>query len=220
MKISKTVLVSGLLFVALLVGTAGVATMKETQEPAWPKLQPSKAADPADAEAIKEVIQRSYDVVGQAAQTFDTAQFPSVFANDKDTVLDKDQLGYLGQTEKRLGKSFTAKGWLSYKLAFFAEWQVGAQSLEQAEKQARSENRPMTADELRALQGFSGSALPPAPRGTAPTHRTTVSFSSITVDGARAEVICDDGAVTYLRALVKTKDGWRIAGERYLHYHV
>ncbi len=220
MKIRKTVLAAGLLFAVLLLSTASVATMNATQEPAWPKLHPAVTTDPADVAAIKEVIQRSYDVMGQAAQTFDTAQFPSVFANDKATVLNKGQLTYLGQSEKRLGKSFTDPGWLSYKLAFFEEWHVGAQSLEQAEQKARSANRAMTADELRALQGFSGSAQPPAPRGTAPTHRTTVSFSSITVDGARAEVICDDGAVTYLRALVKTPDGWRIVGERYLDYHV
>ncbi len=220
MKVSKSVFVAGLLLVALLIGTASMAAMKETQEAAWPKLQTSKVTEPTDEAAVRSVIERSYDVVGLASQTFDTSQFPSVFTNDRDTPLSEEQLDYLSKSEKRLGKSFTEHGWLSYKLAFFQEWQVGAESLEQAEQKALAENRTMTADELGALHGFSGSGSPPAPRGSAPTHKTTVSFSRITLDGTRAEVIYDDGAVTYLTALVKTPNGWRIAGERYLAYHV
>lgn len=212
MKLSRVIFVASLLFVALMVGTAGIATVQTTQEEAWPRLRSTNPTSQEEIAAIKEVIERSYTVLGQASHTFDLSQFQTVFANDPAVPLDKGQSDYLA----RVGAARRA-GWLDYKVAFFEDWGRGAEALERLEATAKSEGRLVTSDELRSI---TGPGMPPAARGVQPTQKTSVRLMSVTVDGTRAEVQYDDNAVTYLLALSKTKDGWRIVGERVLDVHV
>jgi len=49
-----------------------------------------------------------------------------------------------------------------------------------------------------------------------PVHKTRVTYNSFTIDGSRAIVEFDDVAVTQNMFFVKTKTGWRIAGQHNL----
>jgi hypothetical protein len=201
---------------ALLIGIS-TAYMGSTQGPEWPKLQGGTAADPSDIAAIKAVVERSYDVTGRAARNFDLSEFPTVFANDSAVPLGKDEVAYLTRNSTLSISAAQTVGLLNYKLAFYGNWKDAAESFERLEAQAKAEGRSITAEELNSI---SSSGQHPVARGSDPMYKTNVKFEKVTVDGTRAEVISDDGAVTYLLALSKTKDGWRIVGERVLDVHV
>jgi hypothetical protein len=215
-KFRRVVSIACFVVIMFVIGSAGIATMQSTQGAQWPVLHPKGSADPADVAEIQKVIERSYDVTGQAARDFDVRDFPDVFANDPTVPLSDEQAEGLNRIRAAHPGMAQGSGWLDYQLAAFGSWKIGAEGLERLEAQAKAQGRRITKEELLAISGPTG---PPAGRRTDPLRKTSVRFDNIAVDGQRAEVVCDDGNVQWKRALLKTKNGWRIVGERALLIH-
>ena len=216
MKSLRKLLPVGLIALALVIGVS-TAAVQTTQVPEWPTLKSTTPPDPKEVQAIERVVEQSYEVTGIAARTFEVSRFGEIFANDPAVSLSKEEVDYLMQNNGLALGSAQASGLLDYKLAFFGNWKNGAEGLERLEKQARLEGRPIRAEDLKAI---SKSGQHPTARRTDPMYKTNVKFTTVVVDGMRAEVVCDDGAVTYLLALLKTEHGWRIVGQRVLDIHV
>ncbi len=153
----------------------------------------------------------SYELTGNAARTFDTSPFPSVFIDDPKVSLDTWQVETMAKAHAQ------GIGMLSYELAFFSEWKHGAEQLEQLATKAKAEGREMTRDELQAV---NDSSAVPAPRRTDPIYLPTITYSSFVVNGNQAEVIFNNQAQTLKYFCVNTKDGWRIAGIRVLATYI
>jgi hypothetical protein len=185
------------------------ATTQPTPAP-WPTLKAANTSDPVAISDIKTLVDRYFDVTGEAAGTFDLAQFPTLFINDPTVTLNSSQMAFMA----RVGA--TSTGLLSYELAFFTDWKQGAEKLEQLQTQLKAENRAMNAADLKSISGSNGS---PAPRRQEPMHKTNLSFHSFTIDGSRAIVEYESPSVTQKMFVVKTKDGWRIAGKHVIWAH-
>ena len=197
-----------MLTVVLLLGSASSPT--PTPAP-WPTLSAAVAPNPTEVAAIKALVDRYYDVTGEAAGTFDVSQFPTLFVDDPAVSLDSNQTAFIA----RLGAQ--GSGFLSFEFAYFGNWKQGAEKWEKLQAQAKAQGRQLTAAEVQSLNGPNG--LPPS-RRQEPVHKTNVTYLNFTIDGTRALVEFDDVAVTQNMFFIKTIDGWRIAGKRVLEVHV
>jgi hypothetical protein len=164
----------------------------------------------ADIESMKAVIQRSYELRAIAARTFDMSEFSTVFVDDPSVPLTSEQAQLVQKTFPNSSKS----GMLSYMTAFYANWRLGADRLEQLQAKAKSEGRELTAQDLQKVQGPVG-----PPRRTDPVYADHLRFDDFRLVANRAEVTLDDGAATQVVRLLKTGEGWRIAGFQYLKVH-
>jgi hypothetical protein len=202
------------LIALLLVGLFVLAGVTSATYQGFPTLNPTAPPDPAEVAAIKAVIDRAYDLDGLAARTFDVSQFPTVYANDPSVQVNGVQAGVVAKA--RGVQAAAAAGYLDYKLAFYGRWQAGAEQLEQLQAAARAQGRQMTAAELRSV---AVDGQPPPPRRTDPMYKTGLRFDNFTIDGSRAEVVFDDGAVLQRAFLLKTATGWKIVGQRPIKIH-
>lgn len=176
-----------------------------TPMPTDTPLPPHPPADAADAAAIKAVVERAYELRGIAARTFDISQFDTVYVNDPSTPLSEGQLSFIREVlphvQARIGNLDATPGALDFWRVRFLHWQLGAERLEQ-----RQQGTPVSPQEA---------PLGP-PRRTDPMHKPYLRINDIKVEGDRAEVVLDDGAWIMRLFLVRTREGWRIAGEREL----
>ena len=201
--------------VIIFVVVTGAIALVSASSPAststpWPTLKASATPNPADIKDIKALVDRYYDVGGEAAGTFDLSQFPTFLVDDPTILLDSNQTAFM----TRIGAQAT--GFLSYQLAFFTDWKQGTEKLEKLQAQLKAQGRAMTANDLKSISGPNG---PPPSRRHEPVHKTNVIYNNFTVDGSRAIVEFDDGAVTQNMFFVKTMNGWRIAGQHNLQEH-
>lgn len=171
----------------------------------------SQPAASSHVQQIKSIIQRSYELGAIAARNFDVSQFASVYANDSAYPLTSDQKEFVN---KIFPDSGNRSGMLTYMTAYYANWQLGAERLEQLQAKAKSEGRELTVEDLQKADGIVG-----PPRRTDPIYKTNLRFDDITVTKNRAEVIFDDGAATQRMNLVRTPNGWRIVAIELLSAH-
>ena len=206
----------GIACALVLAIAAGAMSVTFATYPGYPILNPSGPSDPNEVAAIKAVIDRAYWLDGIAARTFDVSQFATVYVNDPAVQLSSEGADFLARARAGHPDAPSSSGFLDYKLAFYGHWQVGAERLEQLQARAKAEGREVTATELQAI---ATGGQPPAPRRTDPMYQTRLRFDSVRIDGQRAEVVFDDGAVLQRMFLVKTPDGWKIAGRRIIQVH-
>ncbi|PZS00771.1 MAG: hypothetical protein DLM69_05900, partial [Candidatus Chloroheliales bacterium] len=97
-----------------------------------------------------------------------------------------------------------------------------ARVLAKAKSEGRSPDR-LTAEEQRSIdQGVVGGAGGYTdPQATRPSYmEPPLDYKEIKVEGRYADVIYDDGAALFHAFLVKTTDGWKIAGTILLNSHL
>jgi hypothetical protein len=191
------------------------------QSETWPTLQPAANAAPNDIAQVKAQIERSYDLIGMAARTFDVSQFYTVYVNDPSISLSTEQADYVKQIQTREGntvKDLDGQGMLAFWVARFTDWKRGAENLEQL--QAKAEMRGQHALSGADVQALKATGQPVGPaRRTDVAVKTRIRFDKVIVNGSQADVVFDDGEALVHEFLVKTKDGWKIAGMRPLNIH-
>lgn len=196
----------------------------------WPSLHTSGPADLALVQQFENLINHNAEVMGRAYKSFDLTDFPSVFVDDPNISLNRDQAKYLSQVKSsQTGASDLIKGegWLSYSQALILNYGSGVRAY-QVQATLAAQGKTMGPDDYRKV----GAPVPPP--GVTPTsvpsvllagdvddpngYKFKVSFKSVMVEGDMAEVtyIYGDDGKTVHTFLVKTVAGWRIAGLRRL----
>lgn len=163
---------------------------------------------PSDLAAIKATIERAYELQGLAARNFDISAVHTVYVNDPRVRLSDEQLDLVTRALAHLGGRVPqvgdTPGMLDYVRLHFAYWQLGDERLEQR---------------LRGFQINPQDGPIGPPRRSDPVYKAKIRYDDVKVEGDRAEVVLDDGAALQSLLLVKTRDGWRIAGLRPLWIH-
>lgn len=158
----------------------------------------SLAPSAADEQQIRQTFERSIRLRAEAARTFRTDAFVSVFADDPQTPLTETQRRALDTFAPNVARP----GFLTYNTLYFERWRQGALALDRV-KAARDAGRAPDAADLRA-------AMPPR---TDPLVMPAISYHVLTVDGARAYLEADTDAISYRVRLLKVGGTWLIAGE-------
>ncbi len=221
MKRFVQVTVFGLMIVFVLFSIGVSASSSHQNDAIRSKVE--VIGDNAQAVAIEALIKHSYDVNAVGFATFDTSQYPSVYINDSKVSLVDDQPSFLNQVRNVRGSSSDGledNGYLSFKIAQTLDAQRGVEGLEKVEAQAKAAGRSVTSADLKSIKGIVGvprhrSSMAPS----IPDQPNFFSYKSIKINGSYAEVEYDDGAALAKATLVRTQDGWRIAGIQAINIH-
>lgn len=171
--------------------------------------------DTADSKAIQATIIRSYKIEAEAAATFNTSAFDSVFVNDvRGGELIQPQLKFMQDIANNPSK--TDFGYLDYKIAYYVWWEKGAAAQEELQAKVAKEGRNPTKEEMQSLIDSTGRMAPPR---SILTETPEIEFMSIAIDGDRAIAIFDDGPRTNEMTLVRIGGRWLIAGNKILVLH-
>ena len=170
--------------------------------------------DNEDSRRIQDTIILSYKIEDEAAMTFDTSKFPSVFVDDaRGGDLSSSQLKFMQNvTQQRLKTDF---GYLTYKQVYFTWWSKGAIAMEELLAKAEQEERSITNEEVQDLIGSLSDTMPPA-RSESLEKEPEIKFISIVIEGDQSVVTFDDGPRTNEMTLVKINGDWLIAGNKLL----
>lgn len=165
---------------------------------------------------IQETIVLSYVIENEAAMTFDTSRFATVFVDDDRGDLSLDQLKFVQNVTQQINK--TDFGYLTYKLAYYNWWSKGAIAMEELQAKAVEENRDITKEEIQKLIESQSGLLPPA-RAEFLIEEPNIKFISLTINEDLSTVTFDDGPRTNEATLVKINGSWFIAGNSILALH-
>ncbi|HEX8221298.1 MAG TPA: hypothetical protein VF914_19065 [Chloroflexia bacterium] len=227
MKSYSRMHVSRLAAIVVLFALSGVVTLSAMRGREWPAIQKVATPDPKEVAAIKAALERSYEVNALASTTFDFSQYADVYVDDVAVPLSARQATFVEQVRAARGpaaRDILHGGFLSFKLAQLLDDQRGVEALERVEARAKVENRPVTAADLQSItaggavgspRGRGNVALPGADR----QYQYTYKEIAIDTSGLRAEVTYDDGAALAKASLVKTPDGWKVAGIQAINIH-
>lgn len=181
----------------------------------------SGVPDTKETQKIQGVIMQGYKLYDIAGRTFDTSQFPSVFADDPDVPLTRDQRERL---QEWLGTIPKGAGYLTYVTACYTNREKGALLLEELMAKVRAEGRDSpTRDEWMEIVNESG-GRPPAPRNQPSISveeaqkelKSRMRYDLIDIKGDKATVIFDTGITLNKMILVKRDGKWYVAGEERL----
>lgn len=184
----------------------------------WRATSAAREIAPEEQEVIKNVIDRSYAVFASGLVDLDSSKFDSVYVNAPGFQLDEGRASFVQQVRER----YVAKdelpnedGWLSFRVAQVIDRRYSITAYQQAEAAAKAQGRAMTKDEFLSTAGVTGQVAAP----NVIQRPMSVDVIELKLDDNRAEVVYDDGAVTARAFLIKTDDGWRIAGVDALDVH-
>ena len=171
--------------------------------------------DTEESLAIQETIKRSYEIEAEAATTFDTSAFASIFINDsRGGTLIPSQLKFMQDITNDSSK--TDFGYLEYKMTYFDWWGQGAIALEELQSKTESEGRNPSQEEMQSLIDSTGRM---APARSTSLQIPEIEFISITINDDYAIATFDDGPRTNEMGLVKVDGKWFIAGNKILSLH-
>ncbi|MHB8648517.1 MAG: hypothetical protein ACYDAR_22270 [Thermomicrobiales bacterium] len=199
-----------------LIAAPHVGTKDET--PACVRV--TRPADAADVDAIKLLIDHAEDIYVIGLQTLDTTRYSTVYSNDPCVRLEGGQADYVHRIRKQFGSEggMETDGWLAFETALIVDRRGGI-AIEQQRRQTAT--AAMQAGVTPASRGSTRGQTPTAvPRVITGTQRFPIHYDEILSDGDRAEVVYDPGSAIRHAFLVRTPDGWRIAGERIIKYTV
>ncbi len=197
--------VAGGLLLASLMGSTGATS----------QVAAAGVPDTQDAHDIEAVILQAYALFDEAGRTFDTSQFPTVFANDLGVPLSEVQRG---QLREWLGAAPEGAGYLTYVRAAYANRENGALLLEKAQAKARAEGRDaLSGDEWMEVVRSNG-GRPPAPRSQSSMSvqeaqrqfKSRIRYNSIDITGNKATAVFDTGATLNSAVLVRRDGKWYI----------
>lgn len=164
--------------------------------------------DAPDAKQIMGVMDRAYQLIGHASQTFDVSEFPSVFIDTEDYKFTDKQKEALSEVLGVSVAEVESTGYLTAMQAQYITRGQGAVLLRAALDKAKLENRKLTAEEFQEIVKANHGQVPSL--GSAITTKTELVFESIEINGNKAIVRYDDGAALQEAILVK-EARWLIA---------
>ena len=168
----------------------------------------SEAANSPEAARVKTVMERAYDLIGTAAQTYDVSGFAAVFVDTADYPLSPKQQEGVAAV---LGAEAAQKaGYLTAMQAHYMSLGQGAKLLQAALARAKAEGRELSAAEFQALIKANHDQVPTLSGPV--VAKTMLTYESIEIAGDRATVRHDDGAALQEAILLKVKGQWYIAG--------
>lgn len=196
--LKKAILPLSLLLLALAMISSAPAAQAQVAQ---------RVPDSPEAQ-IKAVMERAYQVIGNAARTFDVSEFPSVFADTSDFYVTPQQEQSVADI---LGETATSNvGYLTAMQAKYVSLGQGARMLRAALDKAKAEDRKLTAEEFQELTEANHGRMPSL--GSSVTARTSLTYKSIEVAGDRAVVRYDDGAAIQEAVLARIDEKWFVAG--------
>jgi len=163
----------------------------------------------SDAKQIMAIMNRAYEVLGNASQTFNASEFPSIFIDTEDYKLTDQQQEVLAEI---LGVDVSEVKNVGYLTAMQVEYATkahGAKLLQEAFQKAKAENRKLTSDEIQEIVKANHGQLPPGKSAT--TKKAVLTFESIEINGYKAVVKYDDGAALQEAILVRKQGKWFVA---------
>jgi hypothetical protein len=165
--------------------------------------------DTPDTKKIVAVMNHAYQLLGNASQSFDVSEFPSVFIDTEDYKLTEEQQGIVAETLNLTAVDAENAGYLTAIQAKYISKARGANLLQEALNKVRAENRELTAAEFQELVKENHGQWPSGSSITA--NKTILTFESIEINGDRAIVRYDDGAALQEAILVRFNGNWLIA---------
>lgn len=203
------VLLSTIIATVVILG-ATFSALKSTQAKAAPGVP-----DTPEAKQVMTVLERAYQIIGIASQTFDVSEFSSVFVDAPDYKLTTQQAEAVAGV---LGKAAAKNtGYLTAMQAQYISLGQGASLLKAALAQAKAENRELTAQEFQEIIRANHGQIPSM--GSPVTAKTVLTYESMEINGGQAVVRYDDGAATQEATLVKVNGRWLISGITPLWVH-
>jgi hypothetical protein len=218
-------------FVAIVVGTVCAALLlalgwfRDARRPAAEVIA-AAGPDPEEVREIQATIVEAYKV-GYIATwvSHDVSQFPSVFVDDPDVPLTRDQRDELREW---LGTVPTDAGYLTYGVAGHHNSERLIRLSEEAWAKVAAAGRDyiipedyLTPEELREIEESGKPMPPPPPAGSQPTMSgeeyaqwkwENTRFESVVITGDRAVVIYDDHWFLQQDTLVLRDGKWYVAG--------
>ncbi len=196
----------------------------------WPVLHPNVPANPAEIEAVKDAIKRADKIQMDAEWNgFDYHLFPTVYVDDPAVPPSDRQRHFVQQVIEAQGDKVKTQlkgdGWLTVMIAGQLNLKKGDENWARVLAKAKAAGRDgsqLTPEEQRSIDEgvINGAGSPPDPQATRPPYTTPpYDFKQITIDGNQADVVFDDGIVLAHTFLVKTTEGWKIAGTIVLQSH-
>ncbi len=193
----------------------------------WPVLRESKVADTAEIEAIKNTIKQAARIESDVywSETYDMSRFPAVFVGEPNVPLSRGQQEFLNQV--RLQQNDVSKELLQGN-GFLASARAGVLNAKKANEnwdriltRAKAEGREPTQDELQSVdEGVVGGAGSPRDMiKREPYQEPPFDFKAFKIQGNQADITYDDGAALRRAFLIKTSEGWKIAGRVVLNAH-
>ena len=144
-------------------------------------------------------IQRSQEVTGVAARTFDTSGFASVFIDDPAVPLTSSQR----DAHARFAPGTPLTGYLTYMTAYYQFWRSGVDAASRVAAAVRASQPPDPSDVARAMPPRSDPLVVPSIK--------LVSVSMVTP--AQAVVDAEINELPVKLTFVKNAGRWLIAGE-------
>ncbi|HUV73488.1 MAG TPA: hypothetical protein VMW79_04200 [Anaerolineae bacterium] len=181
--------------------------------------------DPDDVREIQATIVEAYKVSYVARVTHDVSGFPSVFVEDPDVPLTREQRD---QLRDWLGTVPEGAGYLTYGVAGCHNTERLTRLSEEAWARATAAGRDyitpedyLTTEELRGIEASGGPIPPPPPSVSQPTMSPeeeaqwkweNTRFESVVISGDRATVTYDDHWFLHEDTLVRREGKWYVAG--------
>jgi hypothetical protein len=181
--------------------------------------------DPNDVREIQATIVEAYKAGYAAMVTHDVSGFPSVFVDDPDVPLTREQRD---QLRDWLGTVPEGAGYLTYGVSGYHNTErltrLSAEAWGRATAAGRDYITPedyLTSEELREIEESGASIPPPPPAVTQPTMSPdeyaqwkweSTRFESVLITGDRATVTYDDHWLLHRDTLVRRDGKWYVAG--------
>ncbi|MFZ2489074.1 MAG: hypothetical protein WAZ19_13260 [Anaerolineae bacterium] len=192
-----------LIAVTVVVLSMGLFVIRATQVRSDPGVP-----DSDEAMEIMATMDRAYQVIASASQTFDISELPSVFVNTSDYTLTARQMEKVAEIVGQAEAS--SAGYLTVMQAQYVAWGQGARLLQKALDKAKAEDREVTADELQEVVKANHGQMPAL--ASPVITKTVLTYESMQITGDRAVVRYDDGAALQEAILVRVNGRWFVAG--------
>ena len=173
---------------------------------------PLSVFDTPDTKDIIRLIETAYDVEAEAAYSFNTEKFSTVFINNSNHVVVPEKLEFIRFfiNDPVLEKA----GYLDYKTAYYNWWSDSTSRFEALKEKAKAENREVTQEEINSFIDSKWSMAPA--RGESPERKNLLRFISIEIINDTATVYLNDGYQLVILYLVRVDGQWYIAGNKEL----
>lgn len=195
-----------------LVSTIYLATRAQADVTTWPELKVDTQPTQTDLRDIQAVLRHSTLVTNQAAVTGDTSLFSTVFVDDASAPLHTEQKQRLLEIHRLTsdGQEATVEnaGWLTYMDSVYQREYTERALPDEATAADQIQTQPTPLPRTGAQLGIS-------PQEEELTFEKVI----VDVDHKRAYVVYNDGISLREAFLIKTSEGWKIAGGWLLRSH-
>lgn len=216
-----------LLGLAVVLSIVGAVFLRITEgKDAVDRARAASVPDTDEARRIQDTILEAYQLYDVARRTSDLTRFPSVFVNDPDVPLNRNQRE---QLRKWLGEVPNGAGYLTYVTTCYKNTLQADKSFREAMDKAKAEGRDslrpedyLTSEELEQIRRSNKPipTPPSAPPNSLPSieeaanqRKQNFRFMSMEIDDKKAIVIFETGATRNKATLVRRDGEWYIAGQ-------